>query len=605
MQSNDRSTRLDQDTLLELVIRLDDSALFKMYNSPLWQDQIRALLTNPHTRHAYWYGRTQLLAGTPLDDGPGDWKDIYYALGFRNTWEDIAFKRGKPNDWNLILKKMESPQIRSVLGLESATEFRVLSKLYPVPKALDRDIKEKVWGTIDDPGALQAALDGRLLYASSELAEGAFTTAVARGRKTMIDPLLALISPERKAELEVFALSSAQGKQAPEIVKMMLDRVTDENDIEQAFLEQARMGSSETVELFLDRITNRDMREQGAERAAKYGNGTGLRAFLSRVQFSLKYKQELFRSAYDNEAEGSMLVLIEDDPRNVAAVDPYLLSSHQFLLESIRNRYNRLIPLLLQNVDPTAHNNEALRAAATRATTFAIVLADPRINPMPSVRGIITRSRHIDVEDHALMKSIEDNLPLVEIKAYTDYEPIMRVGQPAHRIAESVADILIRDPRVDIERLDRPTLHLVFWSLQTHIADRIEGLQKGREMVGSTRLDKEQLGELLELKDDIYAKLLRFITLKRPSNEQLVDWMTAQTGVDRETFAFAAGDVLDDVIEPDETITPIWALLRIALYPSLTPTRLVNRLRESGVEQELITRSAQLVGAHLGAERLK
>lgn len=163
--------------------------------------------------------------------------------------------------------------------------------------------------------------------------------------------------------------------------------------------------------------------------------------------------------------------------------------------------------------------------------------------------------------------------------------------------------------------------------------DRVDGFWKAREIAGDAKPSESEatreLEQLMEIKDrdpevreegklvairpvrDPYAKLLRFIIHEQPSDLALLDWMIAEEDA---MFTVTSGAVLADDLDIDDSdrarspddddITPIWCLLSILLYPELTLRALINRLRQAGVSESLITKSIGLVGAQLGAARI-
>lgn len=582
-----------QDVLSELLARVDDDTLLKMSQVPYWRQQIHDLLSNPRSGREFWHHRAETLTGVTLESSSSDcgtdcWKDIYYAVKSRKEKEDQAVEDGASILWIRLLDRLPFSAVRAVLGLGSVEMFEVMKKIYPLPDVPGDTVQRRVWNAIEDPAVLQSAIQAGLLRVKDVLVRGAIEAA----------PLLALLSTsDLRQQMAEEVISYARGEQAGEIVRMVLPQVVSQSAIDKALFKQASLRSAETIDLLLDRVTNLDVIKSSMEQAARSNNGPGTRVFLDRIQPDLQTKQKLFEDAYYANAEESMLALLEKDSKSIGDIDPYSL-----LLRSINNRHYKLIRFALQHTDPGLPGSKALIEASTDPEAFALILSDPRVDPMPSVMDLIRSSRRITFQDNAMLEDIEDNPSLLGGEPYTHQE-LMR-GIKSTQV-EKVADILIRDPRVDIESFQRGILRLVFWSLADTIADRIEGLQIGRQMAGSRRLSPQELRRTLELKNDIYAKLLRYIILKRPSSVDLIDWMTAQIGADRETFAFAAGDVLDDVIEPDLDVTPIWSLLQVMLYPTLTLTRLIDRLRTSDVDRDLITRAAQLVGAHIGAEKLR
>lgn len=607
--------------LLELATKIDDDTLLKLSSNSFWREQIRALLSNEITAQDFWHRKTEYAAGTKLSNSTCRsecWKSIYFAIKLRKEFEDDAAASGVPIDWGATISVgLDEAGIRTALGLDSIEAFRVIQQLYPISVPFSGVDASMVLRLVDDPDVLQTLLQLGVIRMDDNVIEDTLPRVTRFGDKAMIDLLLSLLSSQssRQARME-YVLGHAGGAQQIDIVREMLAEITAQGEIDDALiLQAASVGNEETIRLLLTRVTDQSVIRDAADRAAEYDNPSALRVLLARQvrdastnglwHLLSARKQALFKRAYDSKSGKAMFVLIRDDPESVRGVDPDLLNSYAFLLRSIGNGHTDLVSLLLQTVDSSLWNERLLEEATVSREMFALVLSDPRIDPSAYIREIIEASRRVSPADRALLESIASNPALTVAEAYTDLEPFLEIGTDHHMEAEAVADLLVRDSRVDIERLDESTLRLMFWSLQSHVADRVKGFQKARGMVGSDWMESLEFGDLLEMKDDLYAKLSREIVLKRPSNEELIDWMIAQTGADRETFAFAAGGVLDDVLEPDEDITPIWALLSVALYPSLTLEQLVNRLRESSVDQETITRSAQLIGAHLGAERLK
>ena len=217
---------------------------------------------------------------------------------------------------------------------------------------------------------------------------------------------------------------------------------------------------------------------------------------------------------------------------------------------------------------------------------------------MPDLVSIIKLSRRVVARDGALFRQIGENTALTITTVNTNMEvQVSSVLDPRLLHIETIANLLVRDKRVDIEKkINTSVLRFLTWSLTGHIEDRLRGFEIGSEMAGR-KVQRWNIGELLE--ENI---LLRYIILKRPSDVELLDWM-----IERRTksFATAARRVMRDELDLDSDLVPIEALLLSILHPTLSLQDLIADLRDEGVSEDDVVRCAQLVGAHRGKEKLR
>lgn len=540
--------RMNRDLLLELVTRFPDDILLKMSQVPYWREQIRELL---ETRtHDFWYRRTKHLVQMELDDIDADWKNIYYTVVARQAREQDPNREINP---------------RLEFGLGSLETFRVLERIYGSPERVAYN-SSLTWLYVTDLRLLDHLIQVGVLSVNDENVKQALGRMTRESVQEMIDPLLSLLStPDMRQEAEVRAMmyAGSDDGDGTGIVEMLLPRVISPTDLGSILYTQARYGNAKTIRLLLDRV-DRQALEDGIRSAAMGGNLDTFRVLAQRLNPDLRAMQRLFQVAYTAGSEDVMLYLYERNRAVTANVDP-MLTINVLLPSTIRQGQGKLMSKLLEDASPGAVI-AALKIAAAEGRTkmLALALSDPLLE--------LTSRELVEV-----------------FRAVTE---------------ETAADVLIRDERFNIEELGSTDLWFALRSLRSHIAGRLEGFQKGREMAGSVRLTDGELEALLELKDvdDVYPDLLRYIILKRPSNVELIDWMI-ESGED--AFMYASRQVLND--KPDVSqfdLVPIWALLSIMLYPTLTLTRVLDRLREAGADQETITRTAQLIGAHIGASRL-
>lgn len=150
-------------------------------------------------------------------------------------------------------------------------------------------------------------------------------------------------------------------------------------------------------------------------------------------------------------------------------------------------------------------------------------------------------------------------------------------------------------------QLDTHAMSSVIVYLQSRLGSRIEKMQSIRLRLRADPLSMGQLEDLLRSPTTEYDRLLCHIILTRPSDIELLDWMIAQNS---EAFELASRSALNNAMKLNSDITPIACFLAMLLYPSLTLRAVMGHLLESGVDRDLVMRSAQLIATQVGVERL-
>lgn len=530
------------DVTLELITRMDDSTLAKMVAAPALRDQITRILTDKRYMHDFWYRRTKHLVKLDIDDANTDWRDVYYSVLARKQREE-ATALGQRINWLIV------PDPISELGLSDLVVYDILERMYGTPALTTRE-EQRLWTLFGDQKTLDNAIQLGVVQVTDANVDLTISTVLYRGQGALplIERLLSLLStPEiRRKKEEQILLTNTILEGQTELVKAMLERVTDQSVIDGALVNWSTYrGKPETIQLLLDRVSDPDVIKQAIVGALQRGNRATSRMLIAERGVQ---PDELLQSVISYGPQSSLLALMDEYPDLPISQDVF---DHAFARE-----WNQAIVRLL---------------------------SDPHIDPMAN---------------------LEDNMLgwVGGAQRWGQIGSSFKLTRLSARIpGEEAIDALIRSPRVDIERLDTETLEMVLWSVQAYIADRIRGVQRAREIAGAAPALSVELEDLLKMKGNIHSKLARYIILTRPRDVQLLDWMIAQN--DRE-FILAANDVLNDVLVPDYWITPIWALLSILLYPTLTLQRLVDRMRTSGVEQHTIVASAELIGAYLDPSRL-
>jgi hypothetical protein len=226
-----------------------------------------------------------------------------------------------------------------------------------------------------------------------------------------------------------------------------------------------------------------------------------------------------------------------------------------------------------------------LRMAATIGSkyVFDVLLKDDRVDPSVEVANML----------QCIMGEKNDNA----IKRVREGEDRAAMILPAER--QDMVSHLARHHSIKVEKLDVELVRLFIWALDGSILDRVKGFILAEARSGV--LARERLSGLIE-RDGLYSMLIRVILIKRPSGLELMKWMIS---VRDKRLCMIASNIISKVLTDDSELVPMQALMLYIVYPTLTLQHLLYDLRAIGMGQDIIVKSARLVGLYIGETVLR
>ncbi|CAH6419600.1 Hypothetical protein POVR2_LOCUS106, partial [uncultured virus] len=148
----------------------------------------------------------------------------------------------------------------------------------------------------------------------------------------------------------------------------------------------------------------------------------------------------------------------------------------------------------------------------------------------------------------------------------------------------AILQLVMSDPRVNIDKLDSKLLKSIYYRL----VSKSEPMSEGTERVD----EPYYRSNLVLTAKDLHHQILRFMTLKKPSRVQLLEYLIS---LDARELSQAAASVLESTRPYSKRIAAYRALLISLLYPSLTMKDALDSLRAEGYEESSIGLSSQLI----------
>lgn len=220
--------------------------------------------------------------------------------------------------------------------------------------------------------------------------------------------------------------------------------------------------------------------------------------------------------------------------------------------------------------------------------SFQAALSDPNFDPTHDFVGWVRATCYIHWNGKASNQThIEREVRQVR-KATSLSFPRWGMRDASLLELEARTDALVRDPRVRIERLTVEVRRILFWALEAHLTPTIDA------MLALTGQARDELGRDLD-QQGLHSLVLSFILLKRPSAEELLDWMI---DLDNSELSECARSVVSGA-DVQESLVPISTLLSHTLYPAQDTRELLSQVRASGVSATTVIHTAQLLGAFI------
>lgn len=316
----------------------------------------------------------------------------------------------------------------------------------------------------------------------------------------------------------------------------------------------ASVGYTNALIVLLDKYeyTNDDLVSLSIDAMNNDRNETAM-MLLARAKLDEKQVDDLFDMVLERRPCPRLArLLIKLDPRKKDDIKASVLS------DAIRVGDEDTVEFFLDYHSAKGAVRQALIAACrTGSSMLSIILSHPNVDPM----------QHIT----AVLEELSGDVTTARRVQRTSWvHPPPSVGS----WTLDAIDALLLNPRVKVELFDWSTMRLLLWMLRTSpqvevVAHLIEG-------------------------ESLYSLILRYVVLKRPSNDQLRAWMDSlnRDDVREATMATRRREWTAQHVS-------IQALLFRLLHPTMTEQDVLQSMRLSGVGEEAIALGLQLARIQL------
>lgn len=562
----------ETDALFEIAVRLDDASLLALYR--VQRDQIQKLFGD----NSWWRARTESAAKKKLADRDANWSKIYYAL-----LDEMSANDDK--------------RIQFQSGLDYLPSFLVLEEVYGTPEWEEQD-RRKALERISSPEVLEHALSVGLL--DRQDASGIEQYA-KNGWTDMLRPIYLLMkaNSEEGEGLEIFqdslyrACILAIENNHPDALEVLVPMLLENAARDLAFytgeilsnvlrLDPAKIDVVRFLNVISPLYSDMKASVKDAIVGHNAGNADVIQLLVDQGLLSL---DDLDIDDAVKRGRQSIISFLVDRgyvPDNL----PWDEILEQVSLGPLFSRVG-YVAYLLTKTSPAVKDNRALKIAVQKDLhgVLDLLLKDARLDPMDNIRGVLeSGKRHGSDESSALR--VESTVSLGHAGRWGYNHAIARI---------------LEDDRVRVELMDLSTLRLaLLWreSGTDHYGSKTE--DKIRAYTLATGLSSRELGQRLE-QSDLYAMLLRFILVKLPDNQELVDWMIEQDSSD---FQIVATSILTNRPVPAQLL-PFEVLLLCALYPIVSMADLQAYTRRATSDPQVIRDTDGLLALHLAVAPLR
>ncbi|CAH6420322.1 Hypothetical protein POVR2_LOCUS125 [uncultured virus] len=541
------------DTLRKLAISLDYQTLVDLGRESEWVREV----TNLFKDWTFWKQKTEYVAGMTLPNvADADWVQIYHKV------VDLMTKLSEG-------ETSEDEGILSVIyedALDDLATLQVFLAIHPVEK-MKYDAMYYNSLKITSLPVLEWLFENGYLVESQANFRYLLRSAVKSDSVKIVKWLLNKSTyPEVKNSLKR-AMDSGSYETFTYILGLQGHKRLETNDILELVVQYApdityldtaldMYGSDLTIEqlvsLFMVSYNNE---QQSASDVARI-----LLQRLSALTDIYKYEDKFYALAVTRGNVNILRVLLEFYP------EMYKNFSWNTLFAIVRDGVSgKLIPLLLEYVDPSVKNNELLYFAATRPYSLEQVvelLKDSRVDPNEALTRIFSLNTEIDVET------------------------IRNVAA------------LANDERTNLNTLSKQTSKGVVDTLLDK--DQREGYRLGSDLVVKSTQYLDVASDIVDTiagPNSLYSRTVAMlIKIGDRPRVPLFDWMIAQGEPE---FALAASNVLSGV----KVTNWIEALMTVALHKSITVKQVVDEMRPVIREAGLLA-AAKIVGLYLGLKQI-
>lgn len=177
----------------------------------------------------------------------------------------------------------------------------------------------------------------------------------------------------------------------------------------------------------------------------------------------------------------------------------------------------------------------------------------------------------------------------------TKYDPTVELTSLLSHCKSSTASVLLRDTRVQIDRLAPDTIALFMSHLGNLAVDKIRGFVLGESL--SRTLCRENALRCMS-RGTIYSLCLRMLVLKQATGSEIVDWMIEARDM---RLSKLADEVLNDSKCSDVEMVPLYYLISHLLTPKRGLQAILDSMRTTGYAMDVVSKAARLIGAYNGS----
>ncbi|CAH6420754.1 Hypothetical protein POVR2_LOCUS247 [uncultured virus] len=547
------------DTLRKLAMSMDYQALVNLARESQWIREVTKLFGD----RTFWKQKTEYVAEMTLPEIlDADWAQIYHRV--------VEFmKRRQSNDNESILAHTYE------LALGDLATLQVFLAIQPARKLTiesDEDDLLKIDGfKVRSLPVLLWLFDNKYIPYHEDLLELILMSAIKTNSIEIVKYCLANI---KNVDLAI-ALNRALHKDRFEVFSYLVDFFKSPLLAREVLTSIAiRAKSSKYLELALAKYA--DILEVADILAAVDGTYRNnsisasedmLRALLVYLQSNFQvdnYSEKLFNLAIERDNENGLRLLLELYPQHQQVV------TWDLLMQCVKKTYANVIPVILEYVDPSLHDNEALYTAVLTLYSIRVIyalLADARVDPAQ----VLTR--------------------------------LYALERPAYNLRSKIVELLTSD-RLDIDTLDSHTIDGIVSTIGSEWNNK-EGYVEGARasMKYLNRLDmttvNTEIASVISGPKTLYSRTLGYLIIKLQDNNRsyLFDWMIEQNKLE---FALAANNVLSGF----QATSWIEGMMLLGLHKSMTLKDVVNELRATSTEEELV-RAAKILGVYLGEKEIR
>lgn len=540
----------NKDVLRQLCIRLDYQTLINFGRNSMWIVQVTELFRD----RFFWKEKAEYVVQRTLTDYLSkNWVNVFHALSEWKKEDEIG-----DEDEGIF-----SPIY--ALGMNDLDVLRTLIEIVP-PRPLTLEDDDLYPEKIKNVEVLDWLLENKYIEYNSTQFSLQLVAAMPDNNLDMVKYVLEKLPNIDYGYIRIATMNAARHGAADTIRYLSSTKYTLLfQDADSALNKAISFNHSSAVAILLSvyEFSQRFLLEQATYSLAIANSTSTFRELLKYLDISRPELQSesnrFFSEAVKYNKGEALQLIIEADPRHESRL------TYNLLIDSVLLNKVSVVKTLLRYIDPMEDEHRALlRASRSNIEMFKLFISDPRVPIMSVLNSLLAY----------MMREAPDS-------------------------PELMIDALVKEKRVDVAKLEKSTLRSLFSGLGSLIEDKVDGYIAASNLVGRST-NRAELEQVMEEKT-LESILLRYLILKRPIGQELVQWMIEQKN--RE-FGLAAANVVSDKIGRDEQLVALEALMLSMLHPTLSLEDIIFDLRAEGVKEEELASPASLVGAYRGRDAL-